>query len=155
AANDTTAPMLYSVGGEGMQPPGDMAAKLERLNTILPKNCKAKVVSMEEFLADLERWAEDKTLPVISGDLRDNQSINERFPAYILDGVSSTRLYLKRDNALSEHRLIRIIEPLFAMLNAEDIMPYPESELRHAWKLLIQNHPHDSICGCSIDIVHQ
>lgn len=155
AANHTTAPMLFSAGGEGMQPPGYLATKLEKLNAILPKNCKAIVVSMEEFLVDLERWAEDKDLPVVSGDLRDNQSINERFPAYILDGVSSTRLHLKRDNALSEHRLVRITEPLLAMLHATGIMPFPESELRHAWKLLLQNHPHDSICGCSIDIVHQ
>jgi alpha-mannosidase len=31
---------------------------------------------------------------------------------------------------------------------------YPAGELRHAWKTLLQNHPHDSICGCSIDAVH-
>jgi hypothetical protein len=34
-------------------------------------------------------------------------------------------------------------------------MRYPSGELRHAWKTLIQNHPHDSICGCSIDAVHE
>jgi hypothetical protein len=32
---------------------------------------------------------------------------------------------------------------------------YPAGELRHAWKTLMQNHPHDSICGCSIDAVHE
>ena len=32
---------------------------------------------------------------------------------------------------------------------------YPAGELRHAWKTLLQNHPHDSICGCSIDAVHE
>jgi mannosylglycerate hydrolase len=32
---------------------------------------------------------------------------------------------------------------------------YPASQLRHAWKTLLQNHPHDSICGCSIDAVHE
>jgi len=26
--------------------------------------------------------------------------------------------------------------------------------LRQAWRLLMENHPHDSICGCSIDQVH-
>ncbi len=24
-----------------------------------------------------------------------------------------------------------------------------------AWKLAVQNHPHDSICGCSVDQVHR
>ena len=32
---------------------------------------------------------------------------------------------------------------------------YPAGQLRHAWKMLLQNHPHDSICGCSIDAVHE
>ena len=31
----------------------------------------------------------------------------------------------------------------------------PAGQLRHAWKTLLQNHPHDSICGCSIDAVHE
>jgi mannosylglycerate hydrolase len=30
-----------------------------------------------------------------------------------------------------------------------------KSEIIHqAWRLLMENHPHDSICGCSIDQVH-
>ena len=29
------------------------------------------------------------------------------------------------------------------------------SFLNQAWKYLLQNHPHDSICGCSIDEVHR
>jgi mannosylglycerate hydrolase len=155
AASEKSVPMLYSAGGEGMQPPGDLTRKLEKINGLLPENCQAKVVPIDSFLADLERWAQDKPLPVISGDLRDNRSISERFPAYILDGVTSTRLYLKRENALAEHRLIRIVEPLYAMLHAQGVMTYPGNDLTHVWKLLLQNHPHDSICGCSIDIVHE
>ncbi len=31
---------------------------------------------------------------------------------------------------------------------------YPAAELDRAWKLLLKNHPHDSICGVSIDDVH-
>src|SRR5439155_17237117 len=33
--------------------------------------------------------------------------------------------------------------------------PYPRGELWEAWRLLLQNQPHDSICGCSIDQVHR
>ncbi|NLU19877.1 MAG: glycoside hydrolase family 38 [Phycisphaerae bacterium] len=33
--------------------------------------------------------------------------------------------------------------------------PYPAGFLRTAWKHLITNHPHDSMCGCSIDQVHK
>ena len=34
-------------------------------------------------------------------------------------------------------------------------MPYPHRYLELAWRHLLQNHPHDSICGCSIDQVHK
>ena len=34
-------------------------------------------------------------------------------------------------------------------------MDYPHDRLRYNWKLLMKNHPHDSICGCSIDAVHR
>src|SRR6185369_4818793 len=33
--------------------------------------------------------------------------------------------------------------------------PYPAGPLTHAWRTLLQNHPHDSICGCSVDAVHE
>ena len=32
---------------------------------------------------------------------------------------------------------------------------YPQGLLRQSWEYLLQNHPHDSICGCSIDPVHE
>ena len=33
--------------------------------------------------------------------------------------------------------------------------PDPSDFLGYAWKLLLQNHPHDDICGCSTDGVHE
>lgn len=32
---------------------------------------------------------------------------------------------------------------------------YPLDELRHAWRELLRNHPHDSISGCSVDETHR
>ncbi len=32
---------------------------------------------------------------------------------------------------------------------------YPHDLLAYGWKTLMQNHPHDSICGCSVDAVHR
>src|SRR5208283_1435757 len=40
----------------------------------------------------------------------------------------------------------------FAWLTGEI---YPSEALWHSWTWLIKNHPHDSICGCSIDAVHE
>ena len=68
-------------------------------------------------------------------------------------GTLSSRMYLKQANTESEIWLEKYAEPSSAfawMLGKE----YPADFLTYAWKLLMQNHPHDSICGCSIDQVH-
>ena len=89
------------------------------------------------------------SLEVIRGELRGGEDY-----ANLLPGVFSARVYIKQANARVQTLLERRAEPLatFAwMLGA----PYPAGELRYAWKTLLQNHPHDSICGCSVDAVHE
>src|SRR5262249_34108415 len=73
----------------------------------------------------------------------------------LLPGVLSSRLYLKRENRIAEHRMIRYTEPLYSLLSVNGQCAYPHEQLMHAWRLLLHNHPHDSICGCSVDFVHQ
>lgn len=88
-------------------------------------------------------------LGVVKGELRGGEEY-----ANLLPGVLSARVYIKQANARVQTLLERWAEPLatFAwMLGA----PYPAEELGYAWKTLLQNHPHDSICGCSIDAVHE
>ncbi|HXM57585.1 MAG TPA: glycoside hydrolase family 38 C-terminal domain-containing protein, partial [Candidatus Dormibacteraeota bacterium] len=74
--------------------------------------------------------------------------------AHLLPGVLSARLHLKRANHDVQTRLERYAEPLQAqrwLLGGR----YEAEHLWLAWELLVQNHPHDSICGCSIDQVHR
>lgn len=70
-----------------------------------------------------------------------------------LTNVLSTRLYQKRANWRCQTLLEKWAEPfgVFAWLLGR---PYESDYLEYAWKLLLQNHPHDSICGCSVDAVH-
>ena len=66
----------------------------------------------------------------------------------------SARLYLKQANRDAQSQLERYAEPLQAL----DWMlggPYEAEYLWTAWKRLLPNHAHDSICGCSIDQVHR
>lgn len=72
----------------------------------------------------------------------------------VIPGVLSSRIYLKQHNARCEHRLLHWAEPFaaFASLLGHE---YPAAYLNLAWKYLLRNHAHDSICGCSIDQVHQ
>ena len=90
------------------------------------------------------------TLQTATGELR-GQATDGRGT---LANTASARLYLKRQNHDAQVALERHAEPLAAcaaLLGA----PYPGDLLRYAWARLLQNHAHDSICGCSIDPVHE
>ena len=87
-------------------------------------------------------------LQVLTGEMRSGQF------SHLLPSVLSSRMWIKQQNAATEHLLEHWLEPLTAWawkLGAT----YPAGLVRMAWKYLLQNHPHDSICGCSIDQVHR
>ena len=75
--------------------------------------------------------------------------------ANLLPGVLSARVYLKQQNAHVQTLLESYAEPLSVFASLARARAIRAGELRHAWKTLLQNHPHDSICGCSIDAVHE
>jgi hypothetical protein len=75
--------------------------------------------------------------------------------ASVLGGTVSARIYLKQRNAAVEQFLVHQVEPLAALAG---ILSLPDSGaacLRQAWKHLLKTHPHDDICGCSVDAVHR
>ncbi|MGQ9515087.1 MAG: alpha-mannosidase [Thermoproteota archaeon] len=83
--------------------------------------------------------------------------------APLLVGVLSTRIWIKQLNERCEKLLERWAEPLAAWAWLVE-RKAPKDETKKgwmkamnwlAWKYLLQNHPHDSICGCSIDDVHR
>jgi alpha-mannosidase len=89
-------------------------------------------------------------LDTVEGELRGGTDY-----ANLLPGVLSARVYLKQQNAEVQALLESYAEPLAVFASIISDARYPAGELRHAWKTLLQNHPHDSICGCSIDAVHE
>jgi alpha-mannosidase len=72
----------------------------------------------------------------------------------VLRGVNSARIYLKQANERAERRILSI-ETAAALGALREEGPYPAADLRLAWRDLLRNHPHDSICGCSCDEVHR
>jgi mannosylglycerate hydrolase len=88
--------------------------------------------------------------PEVTGEL----SFGYRYAFVVLGGVYSSRMYLKQANWKCQTLLERYVEPLnvFAMAKG---MRSQTPLIRQAWKNLLRNHPHDSICGCSIDSVHR
>ncbi len=94
-------------------------------------------------------------LPRLEGEFRDSSRSN------VIAGVLSTRMWLKQRYHECEDLLARWAEPYAAwahLLRAEDSPEKARSDqglLRHAWKLLLQNGPHDSVTGCSVDEVYE
>jgi alpha-mannosidase len=72
----------------------------------------------------------------------------------VLRGVNSARMYLKQANERAERRVLDA-ETAAALRSLRDHTPFPHADLQLAWRDLLRNHPHDSICGCSCDEVHR
>ena len=74
--------------------------------------------------------------------------------APLLPGVWSTRTWIKLENRRAEAALEGWAEP-FAALGRVYGLPDDRPALRLAWKEVLKNQAHDSICGCSRDEVHE
>ena len=73
---------------------------------------------------------------------------------WTLANTASSWIGLKQDNRAGETALERKAEPAAAMAQVFG-KTYPEDQMTYSWKKLMQNHPHDSICGCSVDEVNE
>ncbi len=69
--------------------------------------------------------------------------------------MSSSRAWIHQANVQCESLLCHWAEPWSALACAAAGGEQPDAYLATAWKWLLQNHPHDSTCGCSIDQVHE
>ena len=98
--------------------------------------------------------AVEKDLPEKVGTIEGELTSQETDGWYTLANTASARVYLKQWNTRVSRQLENITEPLAAMAY-EVTGTYPHDQLDYAWKTLMQNHPHDSICGCSVDEVHR
>ncbi len=145
--------ILFPAGGDHMG--AIQTDNLNKLKAVLADNYSdydVKVATYPEFMADIKSRVQGKeeSLQKISGHQLDNTDGN------ILQGVYSARLDLKQQNRQLEHTLTRHVEPLTAMgqLLGNKKLDANTAEVNRAWRELLLNQPHDSICGCSIDDVH-
>ncbi|MGF7048628.1 alpha-mannosidase [Paenibacillus sp. DS2015] len=103
-----------------------------------------------DYLKAVEGAMDRSNLTSVKGELR-----SQRTDGWgTLVNTASARVYLKQMNQEGQVMLEKLAEPLasFAQVLGKD---YPHHLFTYAWKTLMQNHPHDSICGCSVDEVHR
>ncbi len=130
----------------------DLPEVLAELGTLEPPpGFRFTLSTLEDYADAVRSWVRDHGAepPVLSGELRAGHR-----HAWALQGTHGSRLYLKQDNAACQRLLERYAEPLSALeaaVRGADRRP----ELDAAWRTLLENHPHDSICGTSADPVHR
>ncbi len=104
--------------------------------------------SLENYMNLMKEEIKDMDVEVLTGESRDPGSTG-KWTALMGDIISS-RNKIKRRNSQCETALQRGAEPFSAlgwMVGGE----YMKSAIDRAWRYLIQNHPHDNICGAGVD----
>jgi alpha-mannosidase len=147
APYSTTSHVLLMNGTDHMPPRPDLPALIRAANVQL-EDLRLRQGTLPQYIAAVRQDIDPTALPVVRGELRSPKR------HHLVSGVLSTRMWIKQQNEAGETALTRYAEPLAAigrLLGGRDL----RQELWQAWRYLIQNHPHDSICGCSIDQVHE
>ncbi len=155
APHSAASDLLVMHGTDHMEPPPETSQAVKSANKMLKGYCVIHS-TLPAYLSAIRSSIKDQKseIPVITGELRSSKR------SHLLPGVLSTRMWIKQRNHACENLLEKWAEPfsMFTSLTVDDgqqtMLHDPSSILRQAWMLLLQNHPHDSICGCSIDQVH-
>ncbi|MDE3103401.1 MAG: hypothetical protein KGJ98_14365, partial [Chloroflexota bacterium] len=129
--------LLFMVGTDHTEPYERLSEAVAAIRAAQPRS-EARIAGLEAF---------GEALPTPPGILRGEMVAGKYRP--ILRGVNSTRVWIKQANAECERLLLERCEPLDALAGGIE-----RERIRSLWRTLLQNHPHDSICGCGIDDVH-
>ncbi len=144
-AQDPSGVYLFLVGTDHWFPDPELARTIKKAQEH-KQEWELKMAPLEEYISVLK--PELKDIPEYQGELRSPARTQ------ILPGTASARLYLKEMNFRAQALLEKYLEPALA-LSFFNRKNSHQKELEYLWKLLLSNHPHDSICGCSIDPVHR
>ncbi|MEA2088023.1 MAG: glycoside hydrolase family 38 C-terminal domain-containing protein, partial [Candidatus Caldatribacteriota bacterium] len=138
----TTPNVLLMNGYDQEMIPDDFLPELNKLSF---PNIQVKQSTPEEYIEAIKKSS--PKLKVLKGTLYSGRFIS------VFPGVLSSRMYLKCMNDTCQRELEKYAEPL-SVLSWLNGGKYDSNILLAVWKKLLRNHPHDSICGVSIDDVH-
>ncbi len=133
--------LLLPLGADHLACPCDLVAQIQQVNKFLSGY---EIVLTTPF----------EYLKKVSFDKKVDFELRENCRNFILPGVYSSRLDLKKYNAVLQWQLSRVVEPVCSIFYALNKAKNFQSEIDYAYKTIIKNHAHDSIYGCSVDAVH-
>jgi mannosylglycerate hydrolase len=139
------APILVMNGTDHAEPDPRLMERIAEVNG--RDGMSIEVGRLEDYIKRLSETPLEG-VPVHRGELRSPSR------AHLLPSVTSARTWIKQRDFENCALLERYADPLAAMANAMGAGDGMLDFLDLAWRTEIQNHPHDSICGCSVDQVH-
>lgn len=149
------APGLIFDGGDHLFPDPDHYGILKELMRSSQERWEIMHGTLDQFLEDFSRNLGEDAM-VLEGELREPARWSTREDQqFLIPGCLASRVWIKQENAACQSLLCQWAEPFAVLAQTRLGTPYPEGFLKVAWKWLLQNHPHDSICGCSVDQVHE
>jgi mannosylglycerate hydrolase len=144
----TTANWLLLVNSGDHRPPlPHLAEIVQEFSETRPHHIMHSTLGA--FMEDIKR-SDLSGIPTIFGELRDGMDNEEA--SVSLYNCGSSRIYSKQAAQKCSDLLEKWAEP-FCGIASQMGFKHPSGLLWQAWKYLLQNCPHDSICGCSLDRV--
>ena len=124
----------------------DICDVVKKVNERL-QGCEIELSTLEGYLDEVR--SRTGVLPVVTGEFRSGER------SMLLGGTLSARMYLKQKNSVVQDKMERYLEPMLAIEKLCGGTMDSKGYRDYIWKKILENHPHDSICGCSVDAVHR
>lgn len=132
--------ILLPIGADHLGVEMDILNQIDLVNEILGEEYHIELGSLFDYFDKVEdnfsqfEW---------NDELRDNSK------TFTLQGCYSSRLDLKRENVECSY----LLDLASRFVKQQEESKY-NTLIEYAYKMLLQNQAHDSICGCSTDDVH-
>lgn len=148
----TMTPYLLLMNGvDHLEAQPDLLEVLDGVQQRLADGETVLQYNFDDYVRDVKNYIDENhvALSTHKGELRHGHDWE------ILKGTLSSRHYLKVANVEAQAMLENRLEPLYAMMERGGMKGVTSRDhFRYLWKNLLRNHPHDSICGCSRDEIH-
>jgi mannosylglycerate hydrolase len=123
---------------------------VERMRRLFPE-ADVKLVDALDMGRQVDEYR--AMMPVRRGELNEPAKVKAPY-IHLITHTLSSRYPHKQANDECQILLEKWVQPLLAVATLEGLR-LPKAYVEMAYTHLLQNHPHDSICGCSIDQVHR
>lgn len=132
--------LLLPIGADHLGVETNITDQIIAVNELLKDDYVIKLGSPFDYIKKVENKFKNFEW---NDELRDNSK------TFTLQGCYSSRLDLKRENVECTY----FLDLASRFVQQQKSIEY-DNVLEHAYKMLLQNQAHDSICGCSTNDVH-